>query len=127
MRFYFEPEPFNGMTDMMSVQSVGQWGDNYFIVEAETEEEATAKLLYLLEKRVLNGSVRPATEEESKEFEEFQYQDWRDCENAARIAEAFKEDRLKRPQEYEELSKRWRQFQEELQKEREKESNEKEK
>jgi len=127
MRFYFEPEPFNGMTDMMSVQSVGQWGDNFFIVEAESEEEATQKLLDMLEKRVLTGLVRLATEEESKEFEEAQYQDWRDCESARRIAEAFKEDRLKRPQEYEELSKRWRQFQEELQKEREKESNEKEK
>jgi hypothetical protein len=94
MRFYFEPEPFNGMTDMMSVQSVGQWGDNYFIVEAETEEEATAKLLYLLEKRVLNGSVRPATEEESKEFEEEQYQAYRDSESAARIARGFTRDLL---------------------------------
>jgi hypothetical protein len=126
MRFYFEPEPFNGMTDMMSVQSVGQWGDNFFIVEAESEEEATQKLLNMLEKRVVNGLVRLATEEESKEFEEAQYQDWRDCESARRIAEAFKEDRLKRPQEYEELSKRWRQFKEKLQKEKESE-NEKEK
>lgn len=130
MRFYFEPEPFTGMTDMMSVQSVGQWGDNFFIVEAETEEEATAKLLYLLEKRVLDGSVRLATEEESKEFEEFQYQDWRDCENAARIAQQFKEDLAKRtPQEVDEDRKKCEKFNEDLQKtRRERElENEKEK
>lgn len=72
MRFYFEPEPFTGMTDMMSVQSIGEWGDNYFVIEAESEAEATAKMLNLLEKRVLDGQIRPATEEESKEFEEEQ-------------------------------------------------------
>jgi hypothetical protein len=92
MRFYFEPEPFTGMTDMMSVQSVGMWGDNYFVIEAESEAEATAKLLNLLEKRVLDGRVRPATEDESKEFEEEQYQAYRDSESAARIARNFQRD-----------------------------------
>ena len=92
MRFYFEPEPFTGMTDVMSVQSVGVWGDNRFVVEAETEAEATAKLLNLLEKRVLDGQVRPATEDESKEFEEEQYQAYRDSESAARIARNFQRD-----------------------------------
>ena len=33
MRFYFEPEPLTGMTDVISVQSVGVWGDNYFVIE----------------------------------------------------------------------------------------------
>jgi hypothetical protein len=92
MRFYFEPEPFTGMTDVMSVQSVGVWGDNRFVVEAETEAEATAKLLSLLEKRVLDGQVRPATVEESKEFEEEQYQAYRDSESAASIARDFQRD-----------------------------------
>jgi hypothetical protein len=92
MRFYFEPEPFTGMTDMMSVQSVGVWGDNYFVIEAESEAEATAKLLNLLEKRVLDGRIRPATEEESKKFEEEQYQAYRDSESAARIARNFQRD-----------------------------------
>ena len=72
MRFYFEPEPFTGLTDAMSVQSVGVWGDNFFVVEAETENEAREKLLDLLEKRVWDGEVRPATEDESKEFEKWQ-------------------------------------------------------
>src|SRR5579863_7732250 len=83
MRFYFEPEPFTGMTDVLSIQSVGVWGDNYFVVEVESEAEATAKLLNLLEKRILDGRVRPATEEESKEFEEEQYQAYECSENAA--------------------------------------------
>ena len=52
MRFYFEPEPFTGMTDVISVQSIGMYGDNYFVIEAETEDEAREKLLDLLEKRV---------------------------------------------------------------------------
>lgn len=117
MRFHIEPEPFSGMTDYMSVQSVGQWGDNYFTVEADSEEEAVQKLLDMLEKRVLTGSVRMATEEESEEFEEAQYQDWLDCENAARIAQKFKEDLAKRtPQEVEEDRKKWEKFQESLQK-----------
>jgi hypothetical protein len=94
MRFYFEPEPFTGMTDMLSIQSVGVWGDNYFVIEAESEAEATAKLLNLLEKRVLDGRIRPATEEESKEFEEEQYQAYRDSESAARIARGFTRDLL---------------------------------
>ena len=40
MRFYFEPEPFTGMTDVIDVQSVGVWGDTFFVIEAETEDEA---------------------------------------------------------------------------------------
>lgn len=128
MRFYFRPEPFSGMTDYMSVQSVGQWGDNFFIVEAESEEEAVQKLLDMLKKRVLTGSVRLATEEESEEFEEAQYQDWRDCESAARIAQKFKEDLAKRtPQEIEEHRKKWEKFNEKLEKMRKELRDEKEK
>jgi len=84
MRFYFEPEPFTGMTDMLSIQSVGVWGDNYFVIEAESEAEATAKLLNLLEKRVLDGRIRPATEDESKEFEVSQDEAKKSAESAAR-------------------------------------------
>jgi len=84
MRFYFEPEPFTGMTDVISVQSVGVWGDNYFVIEAESEAEATAKLLNLLEKRVLDGRIRLATEDESKEFEVSQDEAKKSAESAAR-------------------------------------------
>ena len=69
MRFYFEPMPFTGMRDSMSVQSIGVWGDNFFVVEAETEDEARQKLLDMLEERVWDGQVRLATEDESKEFD----------------------------------------------------------
>jgi len=53
----------------MSVQSIGVWGDNFFVVEAETEDEARQKLLDMLEERVWDGQVRLATEDESKEFD----------------------------------------------------------
>ena len=86
MRFHFEPMPLTGMADVISIQSVGVWGDNHFVVEAESEAEATAKLLNLLEERVLDGKVRPATEDESKEFEEEQYRAYESSENAARWA-----------------------------------------
>jgi hypothetical protein len=71
VRFYLEPMPLTGLTDATSVQSIGVWGDNFFVVEAETEDKAREKLLDL-EKRVWDGEVRPATEDESKEFEKWQ-------------------------------------------------------
>jgi hypothetical protein len=74
MRFHFEAMPLTGMTDVMSVQAIGMSGDNRFVIEAETEDEAREKLLDLLEKRVWQGEVRPATEDEAKEFEERQYE-----------------------------------------------------
>ena len=72
MRFHFETMPLTGMTDVISIQAIGMSGDNRFVIEAETEDEAREKLLDLLEKRVWQGWVRPATEDEAKEFEEWQ-------------------------------------------------------
>src|ERR1700751_5440233 len=72
MRFHFETMPLTGMTDVISIQAIGMSGDNRFVIEAETEDEAREKLLDLLEKRVWQGEVRPATEDEAKEFEEWQ-------------------------------------------------------
>ena len=89
MRFFFEPEPFAGMSDVMAVQAVGLWGDNTFVVEAETEDEATEKLLGLLVKRVHEGRIRPATEEEAKEFEERLWESYALHEDAARIHEKY--------------------------------------
>ena len=80
------------MTDVISVQSVGVWGDNYFVIEADTEEEATQKLLDLLEKRVYEGQVRPATEDEGKEFEEAQGEAKKSHESAVRIAAMWKKE-----------------------------------
>ena len=68
-------------------------GDNHFVIEAETEEEATQKLLDLLEKRVLQGWVRPATEDEAKEFEEEQHEAYRSAKFTAELVEKFKKDR----------------------------------
>jgi hypothetical protein len=90
MRFCLEPQPLTGMTDVMSVQAIGNWGDNIFVIEAETEDEAREKLLDLLNKRVWEGQVRPATEDESKEFEESR-DEAKEChETAARIHEEFR-------------------------------------
>jgi hypothetical protein len=72
MRFHFETMPLTGMTDVISIQAIGMTGDNRFVIEADTEDEATQKLLDLLEKRVWQGQVRPATEDEAEEFEECQ-------------------------------------------------------
>ena len=77
------------MTDVMSVVSIGMWGENIFVVEAETEDEARDKLLDLLTKRVCEGQVRPATEDESKKFEKLQRQDCEDHEFAAQLREQF--------------------------------------
>lgn len=60
MRFYLEPLALSGLTDVISVQNIGRYGDNIFVIEAETEDEAMQKLLDLLEKRVWAGEVRPA-------------------------------------------------------------------
>ena len=91
MRFYFEPMPLTGMTDVMSVQAIGMWGDNTFVIEAKTEDEAREKLLDLLEKRVWQGEVRPATEDEAKEFEERQYEAYELHESVARTARAIRQ------------------------------------
>ena len=88
-RFYLEPQPLTGMTDVMSVVSIGMWGENIFVVEAETEDEARDKLLALLIRRVNEGQVRPATEDESKDFETLQQQDFKDHEFAAQLREEF--------------------------------------
>jgi hypothetical protein len=92
VRFYFEPMPFTGMRDSMSVQSIGVWGDNFFVVEAETEDEARQKLLDMLEERVWDGQVRPATEDESEEFDKSANDAKRAHEMVARWIE---EDRVK--------------------------------
>jgi len=52
MRFHFELMPLTGLTDAISVQAIGMTGDNRFVIEADAEDEATQKLLDLLEKRV---------------------------------------------------------------------------
>ena len=76
----------------MSVQSIGVWGDNFFVVEAETEDEARQKLLDMLEERVWDGQVRPATEDESEEFDKSANDAKRAHEMVARWIE---EDRVK--------------------------------
>ena len=92
MRFHFDTMPLSGMTDVMSVQALGVLGDNRFVIEAETEDEAREKLLDLLEKRVWQGEVRPATEDEAKEFEEWQ-DDAKKChEFTTQLIERIKED-----------------------------------
>ncbi|MFZ0799960.1 MAG: hypothetical protein WCA13_10640 [Terriglobales bacterium] len=93
MRFHFDTMPLSGMTDVISIQAIGMTGDNHFVIEAETEEEATQKLLDLLEKRVLQGWVRPATEDEAKEFEEEQHEAYRSAKFTAELVEKFKKDR----------------------------------
>lgn len=83
MRFYLEPDMLTG-TDEISIQAIGT-GDNRFVIEAETEDEVREKLLDWLEKRVWQGEVRPATEEEAKEFEYWQ-DDAKKCDDwAARV------------------------------------------
>ena len=72
MRFYLEPDMLTGKTDEIGVQAIGRWGDNIFVIDAETQDEAREKLLDLMEKRAWQGQVRPATEDEAKEFEEAQ-------------------------------------------------------
>ena len=89
MRFHFETMPLTGMTDVISIQAIGMTGDNRFVIEAETEDEAREKLLDLLEKRVWQGWVRPATEDEAKEFEECQDEAHKDHESALRVLELF--------------------------------------
>jgi hypothetical protein len=92
MRFYFNTEPFTGMRDAISIQAIGLYGDDRFVIEADTEEEATQKFLDLLEKRVYEGQVRPATEDESKEFEEAQGEAYRRGKFLAELVEKFKKD-----------------------------------
>ncbi len=72
MKFYIEPTPFTGLSDVIDIQAIGRWGDSMFVVEAETEDEAAEKLLDLLEKRVAEGQIRPATDDEAEEFAKWQ-------------------------------------------------------
>ena len=90
MRFYFEPDMLTGKTDVISIQAIGMWGDNRFVIEAETEDEAIEKFLDLIEKRVYAGQIRPATEDEAKEFEEEQEEAKRCHEAVAKIIEAMR-------------------------------------
>jgi len=92
MRFHFETN-LTGMTDVISIQAIGLTGDSRFVIEADTEEEATQKLLYLLEKRVWEGQVRPATEDEAEEFEERQDEARRHGKFVAELVEKVKKDR----------------------------------
>jgi len=92
MRFLFETMQLSGMTDVTSIQAIGMTGDNRFVIEAGTEDEAREKLLDLLEKRVWQGWVRPATEDEAKEFDECQDEAYRNDRFAAELVEKFKKD-----------------------------------
>jgi hypothetical protein len=87
MKFYIEPAPLTGLSDVMDIQAIGRWGDNKVVVDAETQDEATKKLLDLLAKRVGEGRIRPATEDEAKEFEERQWESYAIHEDAIRIHE----------------------------------------
>lgn len=87
MRFHFETMPLTGRTDVISIQAIE---DNRFVIEAETEDEAREKLLDLLEKRVWQGWVRPATDEESEEFEYWQDDAKKGHEWAARVIEEIR-------------------------------------
>jgi hypothetical protein len=93
MRFHFETMPLTGLSDVISIQSIGS-GDNRFVIEAETEDEAREKLLELLEQRVWEGWeqgwVRPATEDEVEEFESWQEHAKRTAEMVARWLEELR-------------------------------------
>jgi hypothetical protein len=94
MRFHFETMPLTGRADVISIQSIGM-SEHCFVIEAETEDEARDKLLDLLEKRVWEGWgqgwVRPATEEESEEFEYWQDDAKKGHEWAARFTQDLEE------------------------------------
>ena len=92
MRFHFWTMPLSGMTDVIGIQAIGMTGDNRFVIEADTEDEATQKLLDLLEKRVWEGEVRPATEDEAEEFEVEQDEAKKSHESAVRIAAMWKKE-----------------------------------
>ena len=93
MRFHFETMPLTGRTDVITIQAIGT-GDNRFVIEAETEDEARDNLLDLLEKRVWQGWeqgwVRPATEDEVEEFEAWQEDAKRTDEMVARWLEELR-------------------------------------
>jgi hypothetical protein len=57
MRFYLEPLALTGLTDVMSVQNIGRYGDNIFVIEAETEDEAMQKLVDLPRRKVTEVMV----------------------------------------------------------------------
>lgn len=86
MRFYVEPDFLSGKTDVLSVQAIeDEWVTKRFVVEAESEEEARDELIALLIKRVYEGQVRVATEDEAKDFEVSQDEAKRCDESVAKI------------------------------------------
>jgi hypothetical protein len=89
MKFYIEPSPLTGLSDVMDIQAIGMWGDSTFVVEAETENEATEKLLDLLDKRVAEGQIRPATDDEAEEFAVWQREAIECREFAAQIHDKY--------------------------------------
>ncbi|MGA8407559.1 MAG: hypothetical protein WB680_10315 [Candidatus Acidiferrales bacterium] len=90
MKFFIEVPPLTGMSDVMDVQAIGQLEDGIFVVEAETADEATEKLLDLLSMRVNNAQFRrPATEDESDEFAKKQCESYLLYDDVVRIREKY--------------------------------------
>ena len=67
MKFFIEVAP---PTVGAEVQWVGSLGDGTFVVEAETREDAEAKLFDLLTMTIVSVETRPATDNEVQEFTE---------------------------------------------------------
>ena len=89
-RFFIEVPPLTGMDDVMDVQLIGRvLGDGEYVVEAETEKGATEKLLDLLAKRVGEGQVRLASDDEAEAFEERQYEGYETKETVARMHKMY--------------------------------------
>jgi hypothetical protein len=90
MKFFIETGPLTGNADVMDVVFIGHvWCDSTFVVEAETEDEAAEKLLDLLTKRVCEGQIRPATNEEAEAFTKWQKDDLSCYEFARRSHEKY--------------------------------------
>jgi hypothetical protein len=89
MKFYIEPAAFTGLSDVMDVQAIGRWGDNKFVVDAETQDAAAEKLLDLLVKRMGEGQVRPATDDEAQEFADWQREALWCCEFDAQLHKEY--------------------------------------
>jgi hypothetical protein len=89
-RFFIEVPPLTGRGDVMDVQFIGRvLGDGDYVVEAETEKEATEKLLDLLATRVGEGQVRLASGDEAEAFEERQYEGYETKETVARMRKMY--------------------------------------
>jgi hypothetical protein len=91
MKFFIEVDPLTGMSDAMDVQAIGrELGDGIYVVEAETEDEATQKLADLLVMRVENAQFRrPATEEEAEAFAERQWESYALHEDFLRMRDKY--------------------------------------